>query len=94
MDYGPVELVPDFEGLINAWVALFGNGENPMNAGLSKQYWSEDWSSGKSRRAIVDAARSRFPVEMRPLLRILRSMAGAPVISSTERGATCKGKAS
>ena len=50
MDYGPVELVPDFEGLINAWVALFGNGENPMNAGLSKQYWSEDWSSGKSRR--------------------------------------------
>lgn len=84
LDYGPVEMVPDFDGLINTWVSLFGNGENAMNAGLSKQFWSEDWFSGKSRRALVDSARSRFPIQMRPLLRILRSLAGAPNIITTD----------
>lgn len=77
MDYEPVELIPDFEGLVEVWIALFGNSESAGVAALSRQYWDVDWKLGKARRAIMDVARSRFPVQFRPLIRLLRAMTGS-----------------
>ncbi|KAL5529911.1 hypothetical protein ACEPAF_6168 [Sanghuangporus sanghuang] len=77
VDYQPVELIPDFEGLMEVWIALFGNSDSSRCAGLCRQFWELDWRMGKSRRAIMDVARSRFPVQFRPLVRLLRAMSGS-----------------
>ncbi|THH06625.1 hypothetical protein EW145_g3956 [Phellinidium pouzarii] len=76
MDYEPVELIPDFDGFVGTWIALFGNCETAEGAGLCRQFWDVDWRLGKARRAIIDVARARFPVQFRPLVRLLRAMAG------------------
>lgn len=70
----PVELIPDFDALLEVWVTLFGRSEPQSVAGISRQFWEADWHQGGARRAIVDVSRSRFPIQMRPLLRLLRSL--------------------
>ncbi|KDR84406.1 hypothetical protein GALMADRAFT_237258 [Galerina marginata CBS 339.88] len=73
----PVELVPDFDALVEVWIALFGRSETLSVAGICAQFWQSDWNHGIARRAIFDVARSRFPIQVRPLLRLLRAMTGA-----------------
>ncbi|OSC97961.1 hypothetical protein PYCCODRAFT_1480973 [Trametes coccinea BRFM310] len=70
----PVELIPDFDGLLEVWVALFGRSEPQAVAGICRQFWEADWYEGIARRAIVDVARSRFPVQVKPLIRLLRAL--------------------
>ncbi|PPQ66173.1 hypothetical protein CVT24_000150 [Panaeolus cyanescens] len=73
----PVEMIPDFEGLVNIWVSLFGRSESVAVTGICAQFWTLDWKHGMTRRAIFDVARSRFPIQVRPLVRLLRAMTGA-----------------
>ena len=70
----PVELIPDFDSLVEVWIALFGRSESRSVAGICRQFWQSDWRQGVARRAIVDVARSRFPIHFRPLVRLLRAM--------------------
>ncbi|KAF9535154.1 hypothetical protein CPB83DRAFT_781281 [Crepidotus variabilis] len=73
----PVELLPDFEAFVEIWIALFGRSESHSVAGICHQFWRHDWHHGIARRAILDVARSRFPVQVKPLLRLLRAMSGS-----------------
>ncbi len=75
-DYEPVEMIPDFEGLVEVWIALFGQSESSTISGICRQYWDFDWKQGISRRGIIDFARTRFPVQIRPIVRLLRCMTG------------------
>ncbi|KZV81786.1 hypothetical protein EXIGLDRAFT_364446 [Exidia glandulosa HHB12029] len=68
------EFIPDFGALVDARVALFGTGEPVSSAPLALQYWAEDWAH-HSRRQPFDVARVRFPVQFRPLVRMLAAMA-------------------
>ena len=70
----PVELIPDFDSLVEVWIALFGRSESRSVAGICRQFWQSDWRQGVARRAVIDVARSRFPIHFRPLIRLLRSM--------------------
>ncbi|GJE87499.1 nucleoporin subcomplex protein binding to Pom34-domain-containing protein [Phanerochaete sordida] len=70
----PVELIPGFEGFVEVWIALFGRSESQSVSGICRQYWQSDWFHGSTRRAILDVARSRFPVQSKPLVRLLRAM--------------------
>ena len=70
----PVELIPDFDSLVEVWIALFGRSESRSVAGICRQFWRSDWRQGVARRAIIDVARSRFPIHFRPLVRLLRAM--------------------
>ncbi|KAH8118849.1 nucleoporin subcomplex protein binding to Pom34-domain-containing protein [Phellopilus nigrolimitatus] len=79
----PVELIPDFDGFVETWIALFGNCESAEGAGLCRQYWDIDWRLGKARRAVIDVARSRFPVQFRPLVRLLRAMSEPDLFAQT-----------
>ncbi|KAF8887259.1 hypothetical protein CPB84DRAFT_1837740 [Gymnopilus junonius] len=72
----PVEQIPDFEGFVEVWIALFGRSESLSVSGICAQFWQTDWHHGISRRAIFDVARSRFPIQVRPLLRLLRVLTG------------------
>jgi len=71
-----VELIPDFEGLVDVWIALFGRSESLSVAGICAQFWQSDWNHGIARRAIFEVARCRFPIHVKPLLRLLRAMTG------------------
>ena len=73
----PVEEIPDFDALVEVWIALFGRSESLSVTGICEQYWTQDWCQGIARRAILDVARSRFPIQVKPLLRLLRAMTGA-----------------
>ena len=70
----PVELIPDFDSLVEVWIALFGRSESRSVVGICRQFWQSDWRQGVTRRAIIDVARSRFPIHFRPLVRLLRAM--------------------
>ncbi|KAI0371460.1 hypothetical protein BV20DRAFT_965197 [Pilatotrama ljubarskyi] len=70
----PVELIPDFDGLLEVWVTLFGRSEPQAVAGICRQFWEADWHEGIARRAIVDVSRSRFPVQVKPIVRLLRAL--------------------
>lgn len=69
-----MENIPDFESLVELWVALFGRSESASVAGICRQFWQADWTQGIARRAILDVARTRFPIQCKPLIRLLRSM--------------------
>ncbi|VDC04141.1 unnamed protein product [Peniophora sp. CBMAI 1063] len=73
----PVELIPDFDTLVEVWVALFGRGEAHSVVGICLQFWQHDFRQGAARRAILDAARARFPVQFQPLIRLLHALSGA-----------------
>src|ERR1700731_1548355 len=69
-----VERIPDFDGLVEAWIALFGRSEARIIYGITRQFWEYDMHVGNNRRAILDVARARFPIHLRPLVRLLRSL--------------------
>ncbi|KAJ3869214.1 nucleoporin subcomplex protein binding to Pom34-domain-containing protein [Lentinula novae-zelandiae] len=73
----PVEIIPEFDLFVEVWVALFGRSEAQSVAGICSQYWQVDWKVGLARRAIFDVCRTRFPIQCRPLIRLLRSMTAA-----------------
>lgn len=74
----PVEEIPDFDAFLEVWNALFERSEPATVAALCAQYWQEDWpKGGLARRAVLDVARARFPVQARPLASLLRALAGA-----------------
>ncbi|KAI0306857.1 hypothetical protein B0F90DRAFT_1807609 [Multifurca ochricompacta] len=68
----PVELIPEFDTYIDVWVALLGQSE-------TRSFWQYDMTKSKARRAILDVARSRFPVQFTPLLRLLGALTGGGV---------------
>ncbi|KAA1466701.1 hypothetical protein DENSPDRAFT_811950 [Dentipellis sp. KUC8613] len=72
----PVELVPDYDTLVEVWVSLFGRSESQTVLGLCQQFWEYDFQVSSGRRAILDVARVRFPVQFRPLIRLLRALSG------------------
>ena len=76
MELVAVELIPDFDGLVNVWISLFGRSESLSVAGICTQFWQSDWNHGIARRSIFDVASLRFPVHVKPLLRLLRAMTG------------------
>ncbi|KAG6917687.1 hypothetical protein DXG01_001662 [Tephrocybe rancida] len=69
-----LEKIEDFDALVNVWISLFGRSESRSISGICAQFWQADWHNGKARRAILDIARSRFPIHFKPLLRLLRAM--------------------
>ncbi|PPQ92766.1 hypothetical protein CVT25_003875 [Psilocybe cyanescens] len=73
----PVENIPNFDALVEVWIALYGRSESASVAEICKQFWRMDWHHGMARRAIFDVARSRFPIQVKPLIRLLRAMTGA-----------------
>jgi nuclear pore complex protein Nup188 len=72
----PVELIPDFDTFVDVWVALLGQSEPRSVIGLCQQFWQYDLTKSKARRAILDVPRSRFPVQFKPLLRLLGALTG------------------
>ncbi|PBL00664.1 hypothetical protein ARMGADRAFT_982963 [Armillaria gallica] len=74
LDLTSVENIPDFDSFVEVWIALFGRSESRSVAGICSQYWQFDWEYGPARRAIFDVARSRFPIQVRPLVRLARAM--------------------
>lgn len=73
----PVEHIPNFDAFMDVWIALFGRSESQSIAGICAQFWQSDWKHGIARRAIFDVARSRFPIHIKSLVRLLRSMTAA-----------------
>jgi hypothetical protein len=73
----PVELIPDFDGLAEIWITLFGRSESNTVDELCPQFWDAGFKRGIARRAILDVARSRFPIHLRPLIRLLHVMTGS-----------------
>ncbi|EIW76402.1 hypothetical protein CONPUDRAFT_168949 [Coniophora puteana RWD-64-598 SS2] len=73
----PVEQIPDFDALVEVWIALFGRSEPHAVSGICRQFWVADWRQSAARRAIFDVARARFPVHFRPLVRLLRALSAA-----------------
>lgn len=73
----PVEHIPNLELFIEVWIALFGRSESKSVEGISRQFWQSDWTQGFARRAIFDVARSRFPIQPKPLIRLLRAMSAS-----------------
>ncbi|KZT70286.1 hypothetical protein DAEQUDRAFT_667965 [Daedalea quercina L-15889] len=76
-ELAPVELIPDFDSFVEVWIALFGRSESRSVMGICRQFWQADWSEGIARRAVLDVARSRYPIQFRPLVRLLRAMTAA-----------------
>ncbi|KAI0048058.1 hypothetical protein FA95DRAFT_1133922 [Auriscalpium vulgare] len=73
----PVELIPDFDTFLEVWVALFGQSESQSVIGLCQQFWQYDYVKSAGRRAVLDVARARFPVQFKPLLRLLGALTGS-----------------
>ena len=72
----PVELIPEFDTFVDVWIALLGQSETRSVIGLCQQFWQYDLTKSKARRAILDVPRSRFPVQFKPLLRLLGALTG------------------
>lgn len=70
-----MEYIENFDGLMEVWILLFGSGEWAAVAPLCAEFWQFDSKlESSSRRALLEIARDRFPVQSRPLIRILRSL--------------------
>ncbi|KAI0782601.1 hypothetical protein C8Q75DRAFT_811686 [Abortiporus biennis] len=87
----PAELIPDFDMFVEVWIALFGRSESKSVTGICCQFWQSDWAQGISRRAVFDVARSRFPIQCKYLVRLLRSMTATgfldtDVLSTADHG--------
>lgn len=70
-----MEYIENFDGLMETFITLFGAGEYISVAPLCAEFWQVDAQmESSSRRALLEIARDRFPVQARPLIRILRSL--------------------
>ena len=61
-------------------------------AGICTQFSQSDWNHGISRRSIFDVASLRYPVHVKPLLRLLRAMTGVGFLD-TDPMSMCKAMA-
>ncbi|TFK43979.1 nucleoporin subcomplex protein binding to Pom34-domain-containing protein [Crucibulum laeve] len=89
----PIELLDNFDGLIEVWIALFGRSQVSSISGICAQFWAADWQHGIARRAIFDVTRSRFPIQLRPLIRLLRAMTGAGFLDTDPLATSRHGEA-
>ncbi|KAJ7146329.1 nucleoporin subcomplex protein binding to Pom34-domain-containing protein [Mycena epipterygia] len=87
----PVEAIPEFELFIEVWIALFGRSESKSVALICAQYWESDWHVSSARRAIFDVSRARFPIQFKPLIRLLRAMTGAGFLDTDPLCSTQEG---
>ncbi|KAG8865121.1 hypothetical protein FRB96_000010 [Tulasnella sp. 330] len=76
IDLVQVEYIEDYEGIVSVWTGIYGTGEMPVVASLCSEFWMRDVTTSVQRRSLLDLASSRFPVEVSPLLRLLRSVSG------------------
>ena len=70
-----MEYLPDVDSFIDLWAELFGVGNTNTSTIISLQFWQYDFPT-PSGRALFDLTRTRFPVLVRPLVKLLRSMTG------------------
>ena len=82
----PVEHVPEYESLVEVWVALFGRSERSAISGICNQFWSQD-SINPLRRGLLDVARTRFPVQIKPFVRLTRALTAAGILDTDEQSA-------
>ena len=54
----------------------------PVCRGYCPSVLEADWHQGTARRAILDVSRSRFPIQVRPLLRLLRSLTATGILDT------------
>ncbi|KAJ7157192.1 nucleoporin subcomplex protein binding to Pom34-domain-containing protein [Mycena filopes] len=87
----PVEQIPDNENFVEVWIALFGRSESKSVALICAQYWELDWHVSSARRAVFDVARARFPIQFRPLVRLLQAMTGAGFLDTDPLCSTQEG---
>ncbi|KAJ7919323.1 nucleoporin subcomplex protein binding to Pom34-domain-containing protein [Mycena leptocephala] len=87
----PVEAIPEFELFVEVWIALFGRSESKSVALICAQYWESDWHISSARRAIFDVSRARFPIQFKPLIRLLRAMTGAGFLDTDPLCSTQEG---
>ncbi|KAG8754018.1 hypothetical protein FRC12_011339, partial [Ceratobasidium sp. 428] len=66
----------DVDAFLEVVVKLFGSGEGNIVASLSHMYWTEDWVQSSKRQQLLQVAALRFPVQPRPLVRLLRALSG------------------
>ncbi|KAG9017670.1 hypothetical protein FRB90_000315 [Tulasnella sp. 427] len=76
LDSVQVEYITDYDTLVEVWAAVFGSGEMPIVVHLCSSFWTRDVGYSIQRRSLLDLSLSRFPVEIVPLIRLLRSMSG------------------
>ncbi|KAJ7194771.1 nucleoporin subcomplex protein binding to Pom34-domain-containing protein [Mycena pura] len=91
LELTPVETIPEFETFIEVWISLFGRSESKSVALICAQYWESDWHVSSARRAIFDVTRARFPIQFKPLIRLLRSMTGAGFLDTDPLCSTQEG---
>ena len=70
----PVKLNPEFDALVEVWIALFGRSESSSVSSICRQFWEAGFGTGIAQRAIFDAARQRFPIQVKPLTCVFRAM--------------------
>ncbi|KAJ7757553.1 nucleoporin subcomplex protein binding to Pom34-domain-containing protein [Mycena metata] len=87
----PVETIPEFELFVEVWIALFGRSESKSVALICAQYWESDWHVSSARRAVFDVSRARFPIQFKPLIRLLRAMTGAGFLDTDPLCSTQEG---
>lgn len=68
--------ISDIDGFISVVESLFGSGERNIAAALCHKYWTEDWVESAKRQQLLQVAALRFPVQPRPLIRLLRALSG------------------
>ncbi|KAJ6611496.1 nucleoporin subcomplex protein binding to Pom34-domain-containing protein [Mycena sp. CBHHK59/15] len=78
----PVESIPDFEIFVD---------ESKSVAQICAQYWDNDWHASAARRAIFDVSRARFPIQFKPLVRLLRAMTGSGFLDTDPLSSTQEG---
>lgn len=76
LDSVQVEYITDYDTLVEVWASVFGSGEMPIVVHLCASFWTRDTVNSAQRRSLLDLSMSRFPVEILPLLRLLRAMSG------------------
>ena len=78
----PVELIPDFDTLVDVWIVLFGRSERSSVSGICRQFWQAEFPTGVARRATLDLAQQRFPIQVKPLTHPLRAMTGSGLLDT------------
>ncbi|KDQ15482.1 hypothetical protein BOTBODRAFT_158346 [Botryobasidium botryosum FD-172 SS1] len=72
-----VEFIEEMDALVDVWVTLYGSGPSSVVLPLCHDFWAvQAVRESTDRRALIDVARDRFPVQFRPIIRILRAMTG------------------
>ncbi|KDN50995.1 hypothetical protein RSAG8_00624, partial [Rhizoctonia solani AG-8 WAC10335] len=66
----------DIDPFISVVETLFGSGERNIATSLCHKYWTEDWVASTKRQQLLQVAALRFPVQPRPLARLLRALSG------------------